>query len=262
MRSRRRYFHSIDDGEIPLVLLFSGTTFTRVKPGSRLLRLRGTRKRRTGFRRVCGETTNLLLPQLRLADGEPRDPGRPHSVGRTARSRPGTWWSSGSSRKPRDRAVTVASRASGPADRFAAARAVADAVLYEDTRSTRLARRRRRIRCGGSSVSSLRVVRRRRGSAVDHPDRICCGSRPASPADRPGQMPPGAAPHYLRLHARIGSPRRPSSMSMVSTTLRDRRQSSTIDIVDVPLMPRPRPNTRCCSGSVDPNGGRAAIRRR
>ena len=49
-----RYFSSLDEGEIPLLLLFSGTIFGQATGGSRCSRCRGARRPRTGCRSACG----------------------------------------------------------------------------------------------------------------------------------------------------------------------------------------------------------------
>ena len=59
-----KYLHALDDGEIPLVLLFTGTVFTRGDaPASRSSRCPGTRRRRTACRSRCGATLmDLYFP--------------------------------------------------------------------------------------------------------------------------------------------------------------------------------------------------------
>ena len=122
--SGTRYFHSLADGEIPLLLLFSGTTFVAGADGLSVTPIAWHEEAsyrfpvsvwqammdahypNRAFVTVSRETLDSLL-RFRAA----------------VPSRRGTWSSSDSSRKPgSERGVT---------DRFVAARAVADAVLYE-----------------------------------------------------------------------------------------------------------------------------------
>ncbi len=49
-----RYFAGLEDGEVPLLLLFSGTMFSMATAGCRSSRCRGARRRPTGCRWRCG----------------------------------------------------------------------------------------------------------------------------------------------------------------------------------------------------------------
>ena len=58
-----RYFAGLDDGEIPLLLLFSGTVFSRRDGRLRCSRCRGARRRRTGCRSaVWREAIDVHFP--------------------------------------------------------------------------------------------------------------------------------------------------------------------------------------------------------
>ena len=50
-----KYFHGLEDGEIPFIILFSGTTFLTRVDRSRSSRSPGTRRRSSGCRCPCGE---------------------------------------------------------------------------------------------------------------------------------------------------------------------------------------------------------------
>ncbi len=122
------YLHSLDDGEVPLVLLFSGTVFTSgprgLLGGAHPLGPRGLLPDAGGT--VAGGDGRLLPPQ-RLGAPRPRHAGRPPSlpvhpgpahVGTGRRAPPQGGRGAG--------AVTPAVH-----DRFAPAQSIADAVLYE-----------------------------------------------------------------------------------------------------------------------------------
>ena len=127
-----KYFHALGHGEIPLVLLFSGTAFSRGAAG---LERAADRMARGGdvppARRHVAGGDRHVLPEQRVAEvarGDARcAPALPcrsrlADVGRDARRA-----DEGSGRD----AVTAGPAAGIGVDRFAAARAVADAVLYE-----------------------------------------------------------------------------------------------------------------------------------
>ena len=61
-----KYLHALEDGEIPLVLLFSGTVFVRATPAFRGRRWRGTRRPVPPARGDVARRHGLLLPQQRL----------------------------------------------------------------------------------------------------------------------------------------------------------------------------------------------------
>ena len=84
------YLHALRDGEIPLVLLFSGTVFTRGAPASASSRCRGTARRATGCRSRCGgRLMDAVLPRRRVDAAGPRHARR----ARRLPARPGltTW---------------------------------------------------------------------------------------------------------------------------------------------------------------------------
>ena len=124
--SGTKYFHALDDGEIPLVLLFSGTTFVAGADGFSVAPVAWHEE--AAFRlpvAVWQGMMDALLPEPRVGHREPRDPRRAPPVPRRARAAhlgPGPRTAAEGSRGGGGGAVT---------DRFDAARAVADAVLFE-----------------------------------------------------------------------------------------------------------------------------------
>ena len=87
-----KYLHALRDGEIPLVLLFSGTVFTRGATGFASSRCRGTARRATGCRwRSGGDLMDAYFPNTGWMRLRPRHAStRSRTTGRRAASPPGT----------------------------------------------------------------------------------------------------------------------------------------------------------------------------
>ena len=98
-----KYLHALGDGEIPLVLLFSGTVFAhRDGVRRRCSRCRGTSRPSTACPvAVWRDADGPLLPEQRLDPPPPRDDRRPHPLqGRPRPRRRGRTRSSACSRRP------------------------------------------------------------------------------------------------------------------------------------------------------------------
>jgi len=123
------YFHALEEGDIPLVLLFSGTVFTGDGSGFTVHPVSWKAETPCAVPVVVWrENDGPLLPQLRL---DPAAPG--HLAGPRAYKNARADSDLGTG----DHRLAGRRRGAGPvmttalADPFAAARAVADAVLYE-----------------------------------------------------------------------------------------------------------------------------------
>ena len=95
--SGTKYFHALADGEIPLVLLFSGTTFVAATPASRSQPVAWHEE--ASYRlpvAVWRAMMDAYFPNSGWLTREPRDPRRAPAVqAPTARCPRGTWCSSG-----------------------------------------------------------------------------------------------------------------------------------------------------------------------
>ena len=180
-----KYLHALDDGDIPLVLLFSGTVFTDASRGSRSEPVAVARG--GSFRlpvAVWRTTMDHYFPDSGWVADQPRHARRTPAVqGRAGPADLG----------PSDRAAAQGSRRRSRARERPLRRDRARSPTPSSTRatcSTPTARRRRRTRCAGSSVSS------RRGS-VSEAD----ASERCIDADRVHRRP--AAPGTPALHVRV-----------------------------------------------------------
>ena len=151
----------LDDGEIPLVLLFSGTVFSPGDDGFRSSRSPGTRRRVPAAGRGLARRDGPLLPRTAAGARQPRRPSTRCSASRPSARSP-TWDEAVERllKEAGEEGVTTVSRSRS--------RAPAPSPTPCSTRATcctRTGRRRRRTRSAGSSAcSSRRAVAEADGS--------------------------------------------------------------------------------------------------